>query len=271
MIYSGKDPQAAISAAVQNAIQDGAISGISAASTAILKSGQDLNVAIQKAVAIENVPKALKALTDPVGAAVDTLNGQFSKLIGYLKEGGATADQYAQAQKLYDLQRTTAIKQAADTLTSGLRGLYDSLTSGNSALSLRDRKDAALAKFNPLEARLNTGDTTAYADFATAAATLLDIERQLSGSQTGYFELAARIQAETGGQIDLQQKLADAATGSDSPFNTSSVTSAITSQTDALTTRLDAVNANLIALGQISLASGRGAAVGFASASSSYF
>ena len=93
----------------------------------------------------------------------------------------------------------------------------------------------------------------------------------MSGSQTGYFELASRIQAETGSQIDLQAKLADAATASDSPFNTSNVTSAINDQTGALGAKLDAVNANLIALGQLGIASGGRAAIGFASASSSYF
>src|SRR3546814_4253465 len=51
------DQEGAIAYAVQLMLQRGVITGISAASTRIIKSGQDLQKAIEKASIIESIPK----------------------------------------------------------------------------------------------------------------------------------------------------------------------------------------------------------------------
>jgi hypothetical protein len=254
IIYQGKDANAAIAAAVQNAIQDGALKGISQASERILKSGQDMNVALQKAVAIENIPRQLKAITDPVGAAIDDLNFQFGKLKNYLDEGSATAAQYAQAEELYQKQRAAAVKQAMDQATGSIRGLYDSLTTGNETRSLSERMAAAQAKYDPLASRAAAGDATAFNDFADAAKTMLDIRRQLYGSQADYFSTENQVRALTKWTIDGQKALADAAqSASDSPFKNAGPANVVIddktrSALEAMGIKLDASNENLGAI-----------------------
>jgi tape measure domain-containing protein len=69
----------AIAYAIRYAIEKGVITGISQASINIIKSGQDLQQALEKAVAIESIPKRLMQRTDPVRYAVTTLNDEFSR------------------------------------------------------------------------------------------------------------------------------------------------------------------------------------------------
>ena len=133
------------------------------------------------------------------------------------------------------------------------------MTIGNDALSLRDRKGFAQAKFDPLEARVKAGDSSAYEEYAAAARALLDIERQLSGSQGGYFALLDQVKATTQGRLDGFDAIAASSIGRDSPLSSNpipadnaSVVTAIADQTqallDGLGTHLSAVNSNLGAL-----------------------
>jgi len=264
-VYDGLDAEAAMAAAIGAILAQGAIKGISAASQKILSSAasKDLQAAIEKAVLIESIPKRLKALTDPVGAAIDELNKDFEKMVAALREGGATAEQFAEAQKLYELERAEAVKRAVQQVTGSLQSLYDSLTVGNDALSLRDRKSAALAIYNPLAARVAAGDASAYDAFAEAARNLLDIERQISGSQSGYFDLLKQVTDLTKSELDRQKLLIESAKSSDSPFANSptsntndnqGVIDAINQQTNVLT----AMNDNFITLLNVTIAAGGG-------------
>lgn len=246
----------ALEAAVRDAISDGAITGISQAAQNILKAGGDLQKAIEKAALIQSIPKRLKQMTDPVGYAIDELNAEFTKIVDALKLGSASAAEFADAQKLYDLKRAEAIKQASEQMTSALRGLLNDLTTGNDALSLRERQTSAVAKYDPLRARVEAGDATAFNDFADAARALLDIERQMFGSQSGYFDRLAEVTGISRAAVAGQDALINGATGAASPFAANdNVTSSIDSQTGVLVngftgleSQLAAVNQNLGAL-----------------------
>ena len=271
-LYDGKDAEAAMRAAIANAIADGAIEGVRAGTQALLKSGTDIQRQLQKALDFENAFKRLKEYTDPVGAAVDTVNAEFKKLKATFEEAGASAADYADLEKLYGLERAKAVKAATDQLLGSLQSLRDQLTVGNSALSLRDREAMALATYQPLADRVKAGDTTAYDDYAAAAQTLLDIERQMSGSQSDYFALQDEITSLTKATIAAETAKANAATSSDSPFSTSASTStttandnsSVTNAIEALATKLldglgyklDAVNTNLGSLIQQVINSG---------------
>ena len=248
--------KAALAAAIKDAISDGAITGISQAAQNILKAGGDLQKAIEKAALIQSIPKRLKQMTDPVGYAIDELNAEFTKIVDALKLGSASAAEFADAQKLYDLKRAEAIKQASEQMTSALRGLLNDLTTGNDALSLRERKTSAVAKYDPLRARVEAGDATAFNDFADAARALLDIERQMFGSQSGYFDRLAEVTGISRAAVAGQDALISGASGAASPFAANdNVTSSIDSQTGVLVngftgleSQLAAVNQNLGAL-----------------------
>jgi hypothetical protein len=212
------DETAAIKYAIQDALMDGVISGISAASLKILKSGQDLERALTKAMLIESVPKDLKAMLDPLGAAVDELNRKFQKTVDALKEGGATAEQMAQAQQLYDLQ-LEQVKSSTAAASQGLKDFLTGLKVGSSSpYSLRDQEAAAKATLNPFLQQIAAGQTVDQGKYQAAASTYLDIERQLYGSTQQYFDAVDAVQAATNVLIRTFDNVKPISTSTESPF-----------------------------------------------------
>ncbi|HWK34356.1 MAG TPA: hypothetical protein VNR51_11835 [Hyphomicrobium sp.] len=198
----GDDQGAAIAFAVLDALKDGAIKGISAGAQRLLQQGGDIEKAVQDALDFQSVFSRLKALKDPVGAEMDDLDREFERLKTLFTKAGASTQEWSQLEELYWLERDQIIKEATERELGTLKGFLSELTSGNSALSLRDRKAAAVADYTPLANRVAAGDTTAYDDFVEAARALLDIERQLSGSQQGYFDLLNQVTGLTQGALD---------------------------------------------------------------------
>lgn len=265
VIYNGKDPAEAARIALLNAIQDGAIKGIRVGAERLLKTGKDVEQALQKALDFEGVFSRLKAYRDPVGAALDTLDREFTRLQDVFKQAGASAAEYADLEALYGIERAKAVKAANDQVLGSLRDLQKALTIGNDAMSLRDRNTAALAAYNPLAERVKAGDKTAFDDFVKASEDLLNIQRQLYGSTGAYFSTQDAIKAITDKAITNQTLIDTASANRDSPFGdrtTAPTVDAIDRQTNALIealesrlgTRLDALNDNTVALWRAQLA-----------------
>lgn len=243
------DEQDAIEAAIRDALSDGVIGGISAASQRILASGQDLERAITKASLIESIPKELKARLDPVGAAIDEVNEKWEKTVAALKEGGASAEQMAQAQQLYNLELDDAKNNTAGA-SSSLKEFVDSLKFGSSSpYSLRDQEASALANLQPYLDKIAAGQTVDNDKYVQAAQAYLDIERQLKGSTDGYFAELDRIQAATAQAISTIDNATPIRTASD-PFAEKTATNTqATADILAQNTVLLQQIANLIAAG----------------------
>ncbi|WP_206099684.1 hypothetical protein, partial [Rheinheimera riviphila] len=168
--------------AMQDLIRDGVIVGLRNGTQALLKNAGDLEKGLAKALKFEGVFRDLRKIKDPVGAAIDDLNREFQSLIKIFKEAGATTEETAQLEELYNIKRKAAVEDAMQSLTGSLSDLYKNLTIGDSGYSLRTRLENARADYDPLAARVAAGDTTAYDDFANAAQTLIDLQREYSGS-----------------------------------------------------------------------------------------
>jgi hypothetical protein len=257
----GDDSAAAIKFAIADAIKDGALLGLRQSTLALLQAGDDIEAQLQKALSFENVFKELRKYTDPVGGAIEEINDQFRDLIAIFGEAGASAEEWAQLEQLYSLKRAEAVKAANAAIISSLQDLYDFLTYGDSGLSLRDRDTELRGRYGTLKARVESGDTTAYDEYAKVARELLEVERQLYGSTQQYFDLAAEVKKTSGNAIDRQNALAAAAQNSDNPFSGSSVSttsdnSTVVTAIDNLSVsvatnlgyKLDAVNDNLGAM-----------------------
>ena len=208
----------AIAAATRDALSDGVIKGISQASQNIIKSGQDLSAAIAKATLIEAVPKSLKAMLDPVGAAIDELNLKFQKTVAALKEGGATTDQMTQAQRLYDLQ-LAQVKASTDSASATLKGFLNDLKLGSgSPYSLRDQEGTARSQLQPFLDQINAGQSIDQSKYQEAAKSFLDVERQLYGSTQGYFSALDQVQAATNKAITAIDNAVPISTAAADPF-----------------------------------------------------
>jgi hypothetical protein len=180
--------QEAVSAAIADAIKDGAITGISAASQTILRRATDLQKALNKVLVIESIPRRLLALTNPVKAAIMDLNKEFSQMISYLKEGGATAEQFAQAQQLYDLERQKAIEQAASGAGTQIQDYINEMLGGqNSPLNKRTVYENAQATLAPLAADVNAGKAVDADAFLKAVQNFQQASQELNGSSSSFF------------------------------------------------------------------------------------
>ncbi|MET0373946.1 MAG: tape measure protein [Rhizorhabdus sp.] len=245
----------AIAAALDYAISKGVITGISQASQNILQSGQDLQRAITKATAIESIPKRLMQLTDPVKYAVTTLNDEFTKLISYLNEGKASAGQFADAQKLYDLERANAIEQATQQSVNALQAYLDEMRGGSSSpFNRKTVFDNASWALQPFRTDIAAGKSVDQEDFLTAVRNVQEAARNRYGSSSNFFSIFDDL-----GKLVEQAKTNVQGTGSStlpgSPFDTPAVQAALSEQTKATTdgtatlgSKLDTLTAAVLSL-----------------------
>lgn len=205
-----QDAEAAVRAATLDLIKDGILGGLRASTQRLLQGAKDLDLGIEKALKFESVFVRLKEFTDPVGAAVDALNKEFEGLKRIFAEAGASAEEYAKLEELYGLERERVIREAGENTVSALKDLLADLQTGDNGLSLRDRIANARAKYDPLAADIAAGRAVDADAFAEAARNVLDLQRQLSGSQSAYFDLYNEI-------VALTQKALGASANSPTP------------------------------------------------------
>lgn len=194
--------QEAIAFAIQYAFTNAALEGISQASKNIIKAGgDDVAKAIEKALLIEDIPKRLQSKLDPVGYAIDQFNKGWEKTIAALKEGGASAEQMAEAQKLYKIELAET-KAAAQEASSDLKIFMKSLNFGSaSPYSLRDQERMAYEAFKPFEEAILKGERIDQGKYQESAQQWLDLQRQLFGSTGKFFESMDLVQSLTGKAI----------------------------------------------------------------------
>ena len=211
------------------AVSRGAVKGISEASQRILTAGKnDLEAAANKAAAIENIPRQLLQITDPVKYAVTVLNESFAKLISYLNEGGASASQYADAQKLYELQRSQAIEQAtnqaSEAITNFLADLNNSTSSPLNKLTVYENASAALSNFRT---DITAGKAVDSTQLLAAAKNFNDASRAINGSGSAFFDDFNSLQALLSkAKSNITGSATDASSLPSSPFSTDATAAA---------------------------------------------
>lgn len=238
------DEQKAVEAAIKIMIEKGVIGGISAASQRIIQAGKDLQTAITKAAAIEQIPRSLMAIKDPVRFALMELNRQFVQLIGYLKEGGATAEQFAQAQELYDYQRQQAINQAMQQAAGQIQAFLDEMLGGQSSpLNRRTVYSNAKEQIDRFTGDIMGGKIVDESQLLAAAKNFEDASRGLNGSSESFFtdfqwlyDLLAKARDNALGGADTTTPLPDSPFATDPSIQSilNGTTTAITDQTTIL-------------------------------------
>jgi len=188
LVDFGEDQQGAVKFAILDALKDGAINGIREGAKRLLQAGNDLDAALEKALSFQNVFIELKQYTDPVGAAVDALNLQFTKLIDIFNEAGATSQEFADLQKLYDLKRADAIKQATDGALSNINDFITGLKAGSdSPLSKRTVYDNAKKDVDAYRADLAAGKAVDSDKLLDSLSKLQDASGRINGSRGEFY------------------------------------------------------------------------------------
>ncbi|MXP24809.1 hypothetical protein GRI39_01950 [Altererythrobacter indicus] len=249
-LYDFDTQEEAIAFAIKNAIEDGGLTGLRQSTLNLLKATDNLDDAVEKARQFEDVFDRLRQYEDPVGAAIASVNDEFDELRSIFEEANASASEWADLEKLYQIERSDAIQQATDQITGSLQSLYDTLTVGNSALPLREREQLARAEYDALAARVRAGDTTAYDDFSEAAQTLLSIERELYGSQQGYFDTLNEVTSLTKSALSAtQSQISSSIANQDDPTSSDFIAvndnQAVVDAIADSNSKLDALNTNM--------------------------
>ena len=99
----------AITFAIDKALREGVLGGIRKGTETLLKGFGDLEDRLQKAVDFESVFSALKASADPLSPLLENLDKRFKALIATFGEAGATVEEFASLEKLYQIEREKAI------------------------------------------------------------------------------------------------------------------------------------------------------------------
>jgi hypothetical protein len=99
----------AVTFAIDKALREGVLGGIRKGTETLLKGFGDLEDRLQKAVDFESVFSALKASADPLSPLLENLDKRFKALIATFGEAGATVEEFASLEKLYQIEREKAI------------------------------------------------------------------------------------------------------------------------------------------------------------------
>lgn len=188
--------------AIQDAIKDGAFTGLSQTVVNALRNAGTLEQGLDDAVLIQSVAKRLAQIDDPVGAAIDALNDEFEDLRDTLIKNGATVAELADAERLYNEERANLLEASIATL----KEFQSSLNVGSgSPLSLTDQQAAAQKAFAAFESDILAGRDIDQAAYTQAAQDLLDVTRQIDGGTAGFFAQFDRVQSLTAKAIsDLE-------------------------------------------------------------------
>lgn len=180
--------QEAIEYAIVQALKQGAIAGVREGTKRLLAAGTDLDTALQKALDFQNVFRELKQYTDPVGAAIDDLNTQFKRLIDIFNEAGASSQEFQDLQKLYDLKRVDAIKQATDSAISNIQDFINGLKGGSeSPLSRRTVYNNASQEVAGFRADLAAGKVVDNDKLLAALGRYQEASSKLNGTRSAFF------------------------------------------------------------------------------------
>lgn len=109
----GPDAEAALTAAIRDAIGDGAFQGLSDGVKKALMAG-DLETQLQKVAAFMSVPDELRRMKDPQGADLSDLEKEVANLRDIYAEMGASTAEYAQLEELFQLKRAEIMGEGAN-------------------------------------------------------------------------------------------------------------------------------------------------------------
>jgi len=177
LIYDGKDESEAIAVAIRNAISDGAITGISdLADKAIRTLGAD--AAISLAQRFKSMTDDLDALTDPIGSAVRSINGDLDSLKKAMVGVGASSSDLA----LVEQARGKKLQALLEEELSPLKDFQKSLNTSEFGTPMAKQLETAKTAFEAMKADIAAGKTVDKDKFTSVASEYNSLGASLYGS-----------------------------------------------------------------------------------------
>lgn len=177
-------PEEAIAAALDYAIDRGAIEGISERAARVLKMYDDLNTGLREAVKVVNLERFVDSFTNPFKAAALDFERTAAERVKIAKKYGFDV---LQIEELNAKERAKFIEQQMSQATSSVKQLLDDLLLGpQSEGSAIERRDRLIAERDKLLDAARAGDQDAIDRIAELSAQLLDVSAEAFGG-TGQF------------------------------------------------------------------------------------
>ena len=220
----GDDQAAAIAYAIENAIKDGAITGLSPLiQKALTTLGTD--AAIQFAKDWTAAMDDYKAMIDPVGAAIEAVVKPLDTLRETMTKVGASTEEMA---KLEDY-RSKKLDKALKEQTSSFRSILDQLNGSAGGFSDLTLLTQNMAKLDTFRADLAAGKTIDQSAYDTLASDIISNLGNVYGTQSQDYQAGIGLLRDTTtAALDNATNSFNAAAGSQAD-----VASAVKQQTDA--------------------------------------
>ena len=183
-LYDGQDAAQALSLAIQNAISDGAIKGVSAAVQKALKSSSDIDKAIREALKVQDVELAIGGLGAEMEKQFRTFEVQAAERMRIAKQYGFDV---IAIDKRNNEDRLKLAKQLADQQVGTLQNLIDQMTSGGLFEgSSVDQRNAILAQIATTKAEADKGTEGAADKLAQLLEQLNSVSKDAYGTTGGF-------------------------------------------------------------------------------------
>lgn len=128
LLYNGTDEAAAITAAIANAIADGAVTGLSARVQQALQSKPDIDQALAEAVKVQNLELTMGGITAQIDKAFKDFETQAADRLRIAKAYGFDV---VAIEKRNGEDRVKLAQQLAKSQVGGLQKLIDEMTAGS--------------------------------------------------------------------------------------------------------------------------------------------
>lgn len=179
----GDDAEAAIAYAIQSALQDGILTGISEFSQRVIKANGDTN-SIALAQSYESILDSLAAFKDPIKAAVESATKDIDTLAEQMKKAGATSAELANVEKYRSLKLKEILDDQLADFNDTLK-LLKGEASGKSPFALLQEDLSAMDKFRET---LASGGTVDSAAFNKLAQSIISGAGNVYGTQTKSYQ-----------------------------------------------------------------------------------
>ena len=181
----GKDgEQAAIAFAIQDAIADGAITGLSVAVQKAIRSNPDIDKALEEALKVADLEQLLGGLPAELAKQFEDFETEAADRLRIAREYGFDI---VKTEELNAKQRAALSKQLLDQQVGSLQKLIDEMTSGSMFEGTKvDQRSALLAAIEKAKADLDNGVEGAADTLADLFGQLNTVSKDVYGTTGGF-------------------------------------------------------------------------------------
>ncbi|HEX7820632.1 MAG TPA: hypothetical protein VF463_08430 [Sphingobium sp.] len=250
VLYDGTDADQAMRVALQNAIEDGAVGGLSAAVKKALSSSTDIEEGLSRALKVRDLEASLSGITSEIDKAFRDLEAQAAERVQLARDYGLDV---LAVERRNGEERAALMDSLLQERTGSLQSLLDEMKFGSLAEgSASDRRQALLTQIATVRVDADAGKEGAADRLADLTRQLVESSRQNFGTAGGEYaadraSAVSAAEAVIKSEADRIKAAQDAALGTNARLDTANAVA--TEQTGLLGRIADAIEQVVAATG----------------------